>query len=401
MMTDGVTFIVAVIFVSINGLTMLAWAAAQGYKMKPTAFAFLVGAIGNLITGSVTPISGQSSILTVSHFMKRMNERVAALLIAVVVMVPLGLFGGVTRIAAWAGNPVIWGMMAGVGLMVMGISFDMLKQAKRTGIISFVSALATHAFFVYMGREGHFSPATMRHSLVYVIAVSVTLATIDFAVIQKKRVNIASMATDAGYEGDMSQNESPKFWTKEYWEDFKIVKPKFTLYAILFALAFISLNIGTNIAFGNITAGFAGQQQNMDHLTVINSLADIPSVIFGGAPVGAIISATAAAPAPVAAGVVMMMLCFVLLILGLMVKAIKYIPVQAIAGFLFIIGFASTFVPQARMIFVNPTGYHVYPQHQVEMVTAMAFTALTKNPFIGLVAGVLVRYVGTFLFPFL
>ena len=410
-MTDAFTFIVAVIFVAINGLTMLAWAAAQGYKMKPTAFAFLVGAVGNLITGSVTPISGQSSILTVSHFMKKMNERVAALLLAVVVMVPLGLFGGVTRIAEFAGNPVIWGMMAGVGLMVTGISLDMLKQAKRTAIISLVSALATHAFFVYYP----FSPETMRHALVYVIAVSVTLATIDFVFIQKKRVNIETMATDAGYEGDMKQNDSPKFWTKEYWEDFKIVKPKFSLYAISFALAFISLNIGTNIAFGGITAGMGPRDaygnllnpQNMDHLTVINSLADIPSVIFGGAPVGAIISATAAAPAPVLAGVVMMLLCALLLLLGLMIKAVRYVPVQAIAGFLFIIGFFSTFMPNLRQVFflgppphlnINP---NVTPLASAEAATAMAVTALTKNPFLGLVSGILVRYVGVYLFPFL
>jgi len=403
MMSDAVTFIVAVIFVSINGLTMLAWAAAQGYKMKPTAFAFIIGAIGNLMTQSVTPISGQSSILTVSHFMKRMNERVAALLLAVVVMVPLGIFGGVTRIAEWAGNPVIWGMMAGVGLMVTGISFDMIKQAKRTAIISLVSALATHAFFVHMP----FSPETMRHALVYVIAVSVTLPTIDFVFIQKKRVDIASMAKDAGYEGDMTQNENPKFWTKEYWADFKIVKPKFSLYAIMFALAFISLNIGTNIAFGNITAGFAGETQNMDHLTVINSLADIPSVIFGGAPVGAIISATAASPAPVIAGVVMMVFCALLLLLGLMIKAVKYVPVQAIAGFLFIIGFFSTFVPNLRNVFflgppphlnLNP---NVTPLASAEAAAAMAITALTKNPFLGLVAGISVRYIGVYLFPFI
>jgi len=411
MFSDVGTFVIAVIFVSINGLTMLAWAAAQGYKMKPTAFAFLIGAVGNLVTGSVTPISGQSSILTVSHFMKKMNERVAALLLAVIVMVPLGIFGGVTWIAEFAGNPVIWGMMAGVGLMVTGISFDMLKQAKRTGIISIVSALATHAFFIHID----FSPETMRHALVYVIAVSVTLATLDFVFLQKdpktgkrgRRVDIAAMATEAGYQGDMSQNENPKFWTKEYWSDFKIIKPKFSLYAIMFALAFISLNIGTNIAFGGITATFAGVEQNMDHLTVINSIADIPSVIFGGAPVGAIISATAAAPWPVAAGVVMMLLCALLLLLGLMTKAVKYVPVQAIAGFLFIIGFFSTFVPNVRNVFflgppphmnLNP---NVTPQASAEFAAAMAITALTKNPFLGLVAGILVRYVGAFLFPFM
>ncbi|MCL2572316.1 MAG: xanthine/uracil permease [Defluviitaleaceae bacterium] len=401
MFQDLSTLTIAVVFVAINGLTMLAWAAAQGYKMKPTAFAFLVGAIGNWITGSVTPISGQSSILTVSHFMKNVNERIAALLLAVIVMVPLGLTGSVTRIADFAGQPVLWGMMAGVGLMVMGISFDMLKQEKRTGIIAFVAALATHAAFVVF-------PSTPNpHALVYVIAVSVTLATIDFAFIQGRRVDLLQMAKDSGYEGDMEQNENPKFWTKEYWEDFKIMKPKLTINAIYFALAFICLNIGTNIAFGNITAGFTSPPgyapaipQNMDHLTVINSLADIPSVLFGGAPVGAIISATAASPWPVMAGIIMMLLCALLLLLGLMIKAIKYVPIQAIAGFLFIIGFFSTFVPQLRNVFLM-NGGSPSAQDTVQAATAMGITALTKNPFLGLVAGILVRYIGQWFFPFL
>ncbi|MCL2406119.1 MAG: xanthine/uracil permease [Defluviitaleaceae bacterium] len=411
MFNDLTTLVIAVVFVAINGLTMLAWAAAQGYKMKPTAFAFFVGAIGNLLTGSVTPISGQSSILTVSHFMKNVNERVAALLLAVLVMVPLGLTGSVTRIADFAGQPVLWGMMAGVGLMVMGISFDMLKQAKRTGIISLSSALVTYVAFVIAAGSGPRNP----HALVYVIAVSVTLATIDFAFIQKdpvtgkrgRRVDLLKMAKDSGYEGDMEQNENPKFWTKEYWAEFKIMKPKLTIKAIYFALAFICLNIGTNIAFGNITAGFAPPEitQNMDHLTVINSLADIPSVIFGGAPVGAIISATAAAPWPVMAGILMMLLCAILLLLGLMTKAVKYVPVQAIAGFLFVIGFFSTFIPQLRLVFFAPPAGvlrdYATSMDMVQAATALALTSLTKNPFIGLVGGILVYYIGNIFFLFL
>ena len=373
-------FSIAVVFVAINGLTMLAWAAAQGYKMKPTAFAFLVGAVGNLLTGSVTPISGQSSILTVSHHMKNVNERIAALLLAVVVMVPLGFTGMVTRISDFAGLAVVQGMMAGVGLMVAGISFGMLKQEKRTGIISLVSALATFVFFqvVFPGNP---------NALVYVIGVSVTLATLDYVLLQRRRVDLLKMAQDEGYTGDMTQNDNPKFWTKAYWADFKILKPKFSFYAIYFALAFISLNIGTNIAFGNVTASLGNTTQNMDHLTVINSLADIPSVIFGGAPVGAIISATAAAPWPVVAGAVMMLLCAVLLLLGLMTKAVKYIPVQSIAGFLFIIGTFVTLIPNMTRSFnANPS----------EAIVAMALTALTKNPFIGLAGGIAVRYVGIY-----
>jgi len=396
-------FVIAVVFVAINGLTMLAWAAAQGYKMKPTAFAFFVGAIGNLLTGSVTPISGQSSILTVSHFMKNVNERIAALLIAVIVMVPLGLSGAVTSIAAFAGNAVVWGMMAGVGLMVAGISVDMFKQARRTGAISFIAALGTYAFCRFFSSPGEH---LFNYRLVYVIAISVTLATLDFVFLQKdpetgkrgRRVDILKMAKNDGYVGDMKQDENPKFWTKEYWADFKLMKPKLTVNAIYFALAFICLNIGTNIAFGNITAGFAQETQNMNHLTVINSLADIPSVIFGGAPVGAIISATAASPWPVMAGVLMMLLCAVLLLLGLMVKAVKYVPVQAIAGFLFIIGFFSTFVPQLRNVFMMNGGSPT-PMAMIQAMTAMGLTALTKNPFIGLVGGILVYYIGSWFFP--
>jgi AGZA family xanthine/uracil permease-like MFS transporter len=211
-----------------------------------------------------------------------------------------------------------------------------------------------------------------------------------------RRVDIFKMAKADGYVGDMAQNDNPKFWTKEYWSDFKLMKPKFNFHAIYFALAFISLNIGTNIAFGNITAGMGPRDaygvllnpQNMDYLTVINSLADIPSILFGGAPVGAIISATAAAPWPVIAGVVMMLLCALLLLLGLMTKAVKYIPVQAIAGFLFIIGFFSTFVPNLSSAFA--TGY------TAQASAALAVTAVTKNPFLGLVAGVAVRYIGSY-----
>jgi len=385
MLQDIWLFVIAVVFVAINGLTMLAWAAAQGYKMKPTAFAFIVGAIGNLLTGSITPVSGQSSVLTISHFIKNVNERIAALLLAVVVMVPLGLTGAVTRIADYAGPAVVQGMMAGVGLMVAGISMDMLKQEKRTGAIAFISALVVYARF--LGE----SP----HALVYVLAVSVTLATIDFVFLQTdpetgkkgRRIDLIKMAKASGYSGDMEQNDNPKFWTKEYWADFKLIKPKISFNAIYFALAFVSLNIGANIAFGNITASLGDTTQNIDHLTVINGLADVPSVIFGGAPVGAIISATAASPWPIAAGVVMMLLCALLLLLGLVTKAVKYLPVQAIAGFLFIIGFFSTFVPNLRTAFA--TGY------TAEASAAMAITALTKNPFFGLVAGVLVRYIGS------
>ena len=67
------------------------------------------------------------------------------------------------------------------------------------------------------------------------------------------------------------------------------------------------LNIGANISFGGITASMAGTAQNFDHLSIINSLADIPSAIFGGPPIEAIISGTAGAPWPVMCGIIFML----------------------------------------------------------------------------------------------
>ena len=376
MLQDLGLFVTAVIFVALNGLTMFAWAARQGYLMKPTAFALVFGGLANLLMGSITPISGQSSILTVSHFMKNVNERAAALLLAVIVMVPLGLFGGVTWISNFAGQAVVLAMMAGVGILILGITADMTKANTRTGLISVIAALVT--WWLTMGHQ---------HNLVIIIAVSVTVSTIDFALLQRKRVEISQASKDEGYTGIMEQSDSAKFWTKEFWAEFKMIKPKFnSLTAIKFALAFIALNIGTNIAFGNITANIGGTTQNMDHLTTINALADIPAVLFGGAPVGAIISGTANAPWPVLAGAVMMFLCAAILFTGAFSKAIRFIPVESISGFLLVIGFFSTFRP--NMMNALAQGY------PSQSLTTFAVTVVTKNPFYGLVAGVIIRYIG-------
>jgi len=50
-------FILAVAAVIINGVPQLLYAQARGFALKPAGFAYLVGGFGNLLTGSVTPIS--------------------------------------------------------------------------------------------------------------------------------------------------------------------------------------------------------------------------------------------------------------------------------------------------------------------------------------------------------
>ncbi|MDR0639193.1 MAG: hypothetical protein LBG27_09925 [Spirochaetaceae bacterium] len=361
-------FLLAVFFVVVNGATQLFYAQSLGYKLKPTGFAYFIGALGNLATGSVVPISGQAEMITMSGLIKNLNVRVAALLIASAVGIFLGATGLLSRIVDFSGTTVISGMMAGVGLILATVGVSLAKQEVRTGIISIVSAIAVWI---------------LSHDVVYTIAVSVFLSSLDYCLLQKRRVNLDDVAKDAGID---AESADWRFWTKDYWADFKVLRPQFTLGAVLGGLGFICLNIGSNISFGNITASIAGVEPKLNALSLINSLADIPSILFGGMPIEAIISGTAGAPWPVAAGIAMMAVSGALLLTGLMTKIGRYVPSQSIAGFLLIIGFSLTLVPNLSAVAAS--------ESPLEGIVAGSVTMLTSNAFVGMAAGVVVKLTG-------
>jgi AGZA family xanthine/uracil permease-like MFS transporter len=361
-------FLLAVFFVVVNGATQLFYAQSLGYKLKPTGLAYFVGAIGNLFTGSVVPISGQAETITMSGLIKNLNVRVAALLIASAVGIFVGATGLLSRIVDFSGTTVISGMMAGVGLILATVGVSLAKQEVRAGIISIVSAIAVWV---------------LSHDVVYTIAASVFLSSMDYCLLQKRRVNLNDVAKTAGID---AESDNWRFWTKDYWADFKAIRPRFTLGALLGGLGFICLNVGSNISFGNITASIAGTEPKLNALSLINSLADIPSILFGGMPIEAIISGTAGAPWPVAAGIAMMAVSGALLLTGLMTKIGRYVPSQSIAGFLIIIGFSLTLVPNLSAVAASGS--------PLEGIVAGSVTMLTSNAFIGMAAGVIVKVTG-------
>ena len=158
------------------------------------------------------------------------------------------------------------------------------------------------------------------------------------------------------------------------------------------ALALACLTIGANIAFGNITASMTGKYEaNIDLLTIYSGLADAVSSLFGGGPVEAIISATAAAPNPLASGVLMMVIMAAILIFGLLPKISKYIPGHSVHGFLFILGAIVTVPTNASLAFSGGT-----PQDYVVAATAMTVTA-ANDPFIGLLVALVVKYIFVFI----
>jgi AGZA family xanthine/uracil permease-like MFS transporter len=155
------------------------------------------------------------------------------------------------------------------------------------------------------------------------------------------------------------------------------------------ALSLLALRVGTSIAYPSIDYEIAGVPpvtgsgtSIFDATNIIAGLSGFASAIFGGAPVEPIISGTAAAPNPVLAAAMMMAFAAVILLLGLMGRAARYVPLQAVTGFLLLLGTLIIFPENA------PAAMEADPL--VGGVTAVV-TAATMDPFIGMIAGLIVK----------
>ncbi|MFS0646313.1 NCS2 family permease [Siminovitchia sp. 179-K 8D1 HS] len=348
---DIIKDILAALSVVLNGLPQGLLAMTFGFASIPTALAFVVGAGGNAIMGSVPVISYQAETITLAGTMgKNMRERLSMVFFGALIMVPIGLFGLLEKIIDWIGPVITSGMMAGVGIMLSKVAWDMAKNDKMVGITSFASAL-----IVYMATK----------DLVYTITISVILSSIVY-----------NFLTKNGDEGIQTVSEE------------KITRRKLVINPMVIrgALAMVCLNIGANIAFGKINGDIAKTDVNVDVLTVISSLADMVSSFFGGAPVEVVISATASAPHPVWSGVLMMSLMAIILFAGLLPKIGKYVPSSSIAGFLFVLGAIVTFPGNAASAF--STGE---PASGLIGGITMVVTAIT-DPFLGMLAGLIIQF---------
>ena len=339
--------ILAAIGVVLNGIPQGLLALSMGFASVPTALGFGVGVIGCLLLGSVAPISFQAETIVLAGTMgKNMRERLSMVFFAGVTMAALGACGLLTGIVNFAGETVLNAMMAGVGLVLTKLALGMMKENKLVGITSVVTAVLVYFF--------------LGQNLVYTIVISL--------VVSSAAAKLAGQ--DIGGVG-----------TAEKMGRLKLEKPIFNLSVLRGALALACLTVGANIAFGSITGGIAGASQNVDHLTIYSGLADAVSALFGGAPVEAIISATAGAPHPVTAGVLMMGIMAVILFCGLLPKIGKYVPSQSIAGFLLILGAVVTVPGNAAAAFAG-TG----AGDTIVAGVTMGVTAFT-DPFFGMLAG--------------
>lgn len=338
--------ILAIISVVLNGLPQGLLALSFGFASIPTAFAFFTGAIGNAVTGCVAPISYQAETITYAGTAgKNKEERISMIFYGAVIMALIGLFGLLTKVVDFIGPNIAAGMMAGVGLILAKAAVDMFKKDKIIGAVSGISAVIVYSF---------------TQNLVYTITVSVILSCIvgrymkgenNFIVVEKEKIERQKLTMNT-----------------------RVLRG---------ALGMVCLNIGSNISFGAITGSMANTEVNIDHLSVISSVADMVSSFFGGSPIESIISATGSAPHALWSGIIMMLIMGLILIFGLLPKIGKYVPTASISGFLLVLGLMVT-VPSnaASAVAGNP---------MVGGIT-MGVTAIS-DPFLGMLAGIVARFI--------
>jgi AGZA family xanthine/uracil permease-like MFS transporter len=347
--------------VVINALPGGLYALTFGFASVPTAAGFIIGAAGCGLLGVVAPISFQAETLTLAGTMGRtIQERVSMIFLEGVILLAVGLLGLFKAIVGFIGPVITSAMMAGVGIVLARVAVEMAGRNPVVGGVSVLAAVITY----YLTPN----PAD---KLVYTIVSCVVISSLTSFLGSKQQ----SLAVDPGRE------------------KFILQKLIFNKTVIRGALGLSALNIGANIAFGNITAQtLAKTDINLDHLTIISSIADMVTSLFGGAPVQAIISATGAAPHPLAAGVLMMVIMAVILATGLLVRIGKYVPNESIAGFLLVLGTIVTVPINATLALSGGLG----SADTIVGGVTMTVTAIS-DPFIGMLAGLLVKYlIGSF-----
>jgi AGZA family xanthine/uracil permease-like MFS transporter len=336
-------------------------ALSFGFLLLPSAAGFIVGGLGSLLSGSVTPVSFQQENLALSFGLsKDIRARVSMILGAALLTGLLGVLGLPQLIVDSIGQEIFLGMLAGVGLYLTKVGFDLAKEDWGIGLPCLVVALVVQLW---------------TNELVWAVAASVPLGVI-----------IGLLRRRADDDSKEAEIKAPEYasWMEGMRAEFKLFRPVVNASVVIGALAISTLTLGGNIAYTAVNLDMSGMTGTYNEVSVISGVADFFSSLFGGAPMEVIVSATAAAPHPIVSGILLMFGAAVLLLSGLIHKIARYIPISAMGGYLVAIGAVLVLPYNAMDGFAagNP------------IVVALTMgTTVATNPFYGMVLGLVAKLV--------
>lgn len=365
-------------------------AITLGWAVKPAGIGFLVGMGLLIMFRTVAPVSFEVESLTiVSRIAKRKwHVMIYAVILAGIVGTIMGALGFISAIVEFIGPAIQYGMMTGVGIILAIVAVDLIKENRIIGIVS-----AGIAFIIFFATIN--DPSAIIYALAASVAVSVGVARlVKFDPIlpdpEREKISVILPFRNLGslFRKFQTTEEIPTGGGTKA-KVIKLLTRNDKILLVRAALALIALRLGTGIAYPAIDADIAGidpvtgsGHSIFDVTSIIAGIGGASSAFFGGAPLEPIITGTAASPNPVFSAALMMGLAGVILLLGWIGKAARYIPVQAVTGFLLLLG--------ALIIFPENAPLAMQEDPIIGGVTATV-TAATMDPFIGMIAGLITK----------
>lgn len=317
---DYIKDLVAALALLLNCVPGAILALSMGYSMTATIFGIVAGLAGPLVCRQVSPLSLQpESLVLLKQISNKRTERVVIAGISSVILLILGVAGMIEYIVDIIGQGAMYALLAGIGIMIIRVAFDMQKQEKPVGAVSILSATV-----VYL----------LTKDLIYTVIISCIISTGIHIILSRRDGTVISIQESSGPE---------------------LVKPVFNGRILSGILSLTALQITSIIAYGTVNAQLAGASANPDSFAVYLGLGGAVSSLFSGALLAPVISATASAPHPVVSAVMFAALIIILLLTGVLQKIARYVPQQSICGFLFVLGALVIFPDNAvQAISISP-----------------------------------------------
>lgn len=317
---DYIKDLAAALAVLLNCIPGMMLAVSMGYSMAATTFGVAAGSIGMAALGYVSPISFQpESLILLNQTTGERTERIMITGISSVILLLLGVTGMVEHIVDVIGQGAMCALLAGMGVMIVRVAFDMQKQRKPEGAASVISAA-----IVYL----------LTKDLIYTIIISCIISTVVHIILSRKNKRTESV----------QERVQPE-----------LAKPVFNARVLSGILSLTVFQIVSIIAYGTVNAQLAGISAGSDGFAAYLGLGNIISSLFSGAALAPVISATASAPHPVLSAVMFAVLLVMVLRTGLLQNISEYVPQQCICGFLFVLGALVMFPDNAvQAITISP-----------------------------------------------
>lgn len=352
--------IIAALGMTADGVAEGLYAARHRFTARAAGVAYAIGALVAWLAGAVTPITFTVESITVAT--RTVQTRPQILYVVVLSAIPsvlLGLFGLYSEFIDLLNPSVISGVIAGVGIILAGVGVEYVRERPVTAGSSILAG-----FVLYL----------LTGNLVLVIVAAVAAGTLAARLLPTRfrpRVHEPEEGGDDGADGEAAPDGLELLPLK--WQEL-LARP-----VLIGAFSVFALRTGAVVSYDTVNAEIADASTHFDAVTLMAGLGSLASGLLGGPPVETTPAPMAAAPMPVFSTVLFMALMVGVTLLGLVGRLGRYFPLQAIAGFLVVLG-----VPV-----VLPENIPMAMEDPVPGATALAITALS-NPFYGILAGELV-----------